>query len=316
VSEKPPSTLEKISRKTAWAHSRERGNIWAMRLMAVIALQGGRRVARWVLHPITLYFLLLAPTARRHSLRYLARALGRKATWHDAYRHFYCFAATVLDRVYLLRDQTALFELKSVGQEQVFSTVDEGHGAIMIGAHMGSFEAIHAAGKPHAGLRMAMVMYPDNARLIRQSLAAIAPDVPAPIIALGRAESILTVRDWLDDGGVAGLLGDRSLPGESSRVGTLQLSFLGCETTFSDGAIRLAALLRRRVYLMVGIYMGGNRYEMRFEPLADFTQRAENAAARDAHIKQAVQTYVVWLEELCRAHPYNWFNFFDYWHED
>jgi predicted LPLAT superfamily acyltransferase len=273
-------------------------------------------VARWVLHPITVYFLLLAPTARRHSLRYLRRALGRKATWRDAYRHFHYFAATVLDRVYLLRDQSALFELKSIGQEQVFSTVDEGRGAVMIGAHMGSFEAIHAAGKPHAGLRMAMVMYPDNARLIRQSLAAIAPDVPAPIIALGRAESILSVRDWLDGGGIAGLLADRSLPSESTRVGTLSMPFLGCETTFSDGPFRLAALLRRRVFLMVGIYLGGHQYEMRFAPLADFTERAENAAARDVQIKQAVQAYVVWLEGLCRAHPYNWFNFFDYWHED
>jgi predicted LPLAT superfamily acyltransferase len=287
-----------------------------MRLMTWIALKGGRRVARCFLHSITIYFLLLAPAARRHSIRYLGRALGRKATWFDAYRHFHCFAATVLDRVYLLRNQSDLFELKSIGQEQVFSTIDEGRGAVMIGAHIGSFEALHAAGKPHPGLRMAMVMYPDNARLIRQSLAAIAPDVQAPLIALGRAESILTVRDWLDEGGLAGLLADRSLPGESSRVGTLSLPFLGCETSFSDGPFRLAALLRRRVFLMVGIYLGGKRYEMRFEPLADFTERAANTAAREAQIKQAVQAYVMWLENLCRAHPYNWFNYFDYWHED
>jgi predicted LPLAT superfamily acyltransferase len=309
MNDTPPS-------RSKWVQARERGSLGAIRVMAWIAVKGGRRVARWVLHPITVYFLLMAPAARRHSRRYLSRALGRQAHWLDSYKHMHSFAATVLDRVYLLRGPKSLFELKSLGQEQVFSTLDAGRGAIMIGAHIGSFEAIHATGQLHEGLRMAMVMYPDNARLIRQSLAAIAPDAQPPIIALGRPDSTLAIRDWLDGGGVTGLLADRSLPSESARVGTLQLSFLGCETRFSDGPFRLAALLRRRVFLMVGVYLGGHRYEMRFEPLADFTERAENAAAREVHIQQAVQTYVLWLEKLCRAHPYNWFNFFDYWHED
>jgi len=62
---------------------------------------------------------------------------------------------------------------------------------------------------------------------------------------------------------------------------------------------------------MAGLYLGGNRYELRFEQLADFSdvERGE----RDAAIAQAMQAYADRLSELCRRAPYNWFNFYDFW---
>ena len=35
--------------------------------------------------------------------------------------------------------------------------------------------------------------------------------------------------------------------------------------------MRLAALLRQPVVLMLGLYCGGNRYDVVFEPVADFS---------------------------------------------
>ena len=48
--------------------------------MRTIALATGRRVARSLLHPITLYFLVTGGEVRQQSMRYLSRALGRPAT--------------------------------------------------------------------------------------------------------------------------------------------------------------------------------------------------------------------------------------------
>ena len=76
----PPSSP---SAATAWAHRRERGSLLGLRLMAWVAVTLGRPVARWLLHPITLYFLLFAAAPRRHSARYLGRVLGRPATLRD-----------------------------------------------------------------------------------------------------------------------------------------------------------------------------------------------------------------------------------------
>lgn len=298
----------------AWAQHGERGNRFALRLMAWIAVACGRRVARLVLHPITAYFLAFAPQARRQSARYLARALGRPATLADRYRHIHAFAATVLDRVYLARGRVQGFDLRLEGAALMDALVAQGRGALLIGAHVGSFEALHAVGASRPGLRVAMAMYPDNARLIHDTLQAIAPGFHLDIIAIGRPSSTLAVRDWLDAGGLVGMLGDRVLGSDSARL--VELPFLGRTARFSDGPFRLALLLKRPLVFMAGLYRGGARYDVRFEPLADFSAVPADPAARDNLLRDALQAYVQRLERLCREAPYNWFNFYDFWNED
>lgn len=307
-----------------WARQPERSNATALRAMSWIARRCGRRMARMLLPPITLYFLLFAPAPRRHSRRFLERALGRPARWRERYGHLHSFAATVLDRVYLLGGRLDLFDVSVQGESIIDETLAEGRGAFLVGAHMGSFEALRAAGAsrstPHA-LRIAMVMYPDNARLINAALKAVAPGHEPQIIALGRMGSMLAVQDWLDGGGLAGVLADRSLPGRTpaagvQRSGSVRVSFLGVDAEFNDGPFRLAALLRRRVVFMAGIYRGGARYDVRFEALADFSERIPDAAERERRIRAATLAYARQLEALCREQPDNWFNFHDFWGED
>ena len=74
---------------------------------------------------------------------------------------------------------------------------------------------------------------------------------------------------------------------------------------------QLDSMLRRPVFFMSGVYLGGNKYRIRFAPIADFSavERKERAAAIDA----AQLAYAAMLEDNCRNAPYNWFNFFDFW---
>ena len=62
---------------------------------------------------------------------------------------------------------------------------------------------------------------------------------------------------------------------------------------------------------MVGLYMGGNKYQVHFEMLADFTEipRGQRRLAVD----DAIARYTELLNRYTRLAPYNWFNFFDYW---
>jgi len=299
-----------------WSLQRERSNLPALRVMAWIALHLGRRIARLVLLPITAYFLVFAPAARRHSRRYLARALGRRPRLADGWRHVHAFASVVLDRLYFVRGALHEFELEVHGGELVGATLAEGHGAFLLGAHLGSFEALQALGASRPHLRVAMVMYPDNAQRIQSLLRSVAPAAPLTVIAIGRAGSTLAIRDWLDSGGLVGLLGDRLAPTDAARDAGVRRPFLGVPARWPDGPLRLAQLLRRRVVFMVGLYRGGRRYELRFEELADFRRRPEDPAQRERALQQALDAYVARLEALVREAPYNWFNFHDFWGEE
>ena len=306
--------LERGAATTGWAEQRERSNLCALRFMRWIAVTVGRPAARCVLHPIALYFLVANGRARRASRQYLGRVLGRAPGFSEVYHHIHHFAASVLDRVYFLQDRVGEFDIHTRGEDALAGPLARRDGAMLVGAHLGSFEVLRALSAAR-GVKVAMLMYEDNARLINAALAAIAPDARLHTIALGRASAMLSLRRWLDGGGLAGLLADRTLPGPSARSRTLQLPFLGAPARFSDGPFRLAAMLRRPVIFMAGLYLGGRRYELRFVELADFREPVPPGEL-DERIADVMQRYVAMLEALCLETPYNWFNFFDFWAVD
>lgn len=292
---------------SAWMRTPERSNRTMLRVMTWISLRLGRPAGRAVLHAIAAYFLLFAPASRRASQAYLQRALGRPATWSDQYRHFFSFAATIHDRIYLINHRFDLFDIEIRGQAAMHDASRGESGLFLIGAHMGSFEVIRAVGRQIPGLRVSMVMHEDNAQKINAMLAAINPEASTDIIGLGRIDSMLRVRDKLDQGAMVGMLADRSI-GDDALFPT---PLLGSTAYLPTGAFRMAALLRRRVVFMVGLYLGGNRYQINFEPLADFSQTP--AGQRGAQVQAAVQRYAALLDQYARQAPYNWFNFFDFW---
>ncbi|HAJ12639.1 MAG: acyl-CoA synthetase [Hydrogenophaga sp.] len=296
---------------TGWRQHRERSHAWVLRLMVGISRLFGRRVGRVVLYGIAAYFTAFAPTARRASRDYLGRVLGREASWADGYRHVLSFASTVHDRVFLLGEDSHGLQIEVQGAEALQAACAGGQGVLLMGAHLGSFEVLRAMGRERGGMRVAMVMYEENARKINDALRAINPAAMQDIIPLGRVDSMMAVRDRLAEGCLVGMLADRLLDADGDEG--VALPFLGEHARFPVGPWRLAMLLRRPVFFMAGLYLGGNRYQVRFEPLADFSQvPREHRQAATAH---AMRAYVAMLERLAREAPYNWFNFYDFWHK-
>jgi len=263
-------------------------------------------------HPalwIAAYFSCSAPRARRESRRYLRRALGREPRARDRFRHILYFATTIHDRVYLINEKYEAFRITIEGEALMREQVERGTGAFLMGAHMGSFEVIGSLGRRRPGLRVSMAMYEDNARKINSILAAINPEVRPDVISLGHLDAMLKVAERLDCGAFVGLLGDRTLGEEPVHA----VSILGERAYLPTGPMRAAAILRRSVIFMVGLYRGGNHYHVVFEPVADFS--ASSPKTRDDAVRAAVERYAALLDKYCRSDPYNWFNFFDFWQE-
>lgn len=302
-------THPSLGQGTAWTGVPERSSPSVLRLMYWICRRLGRRPGRVLLPFIVGYFLAFAPEARRASRRYLRRVTGGKVGLRDSFRHFWTFASTILDRVYLLADEFDRFDIHLVGEETIAEAVADPRGAFLLGAHFGSFEVIRAVGRRIPGLRAAMVMYEDNARKINAILSTINPELMRDVIPLGRLDSMLKVRERLEERKVVGMLGDRSLGKEPAS----RFLFLGQEAVFPLGPMRMAAILQRPVLFMAGIYLGGNRYQVHFERLVDFSTVAPGK--RSEAIQEAMECYVERLEWFCRKWPYNWFNFYEFWPE-
>lgn len=297
-----------VSRPQApeWTARPERSNALTLRAITWVALTLGRPLARLLLYPICLYFLVFAAAARSASRDYLGRVLGRKARLGERFRHFHAFAAVTLDRLYLLKGELDRFDISVQGAETVEEMLATGEGCVLLGAHIGSFEVVRSAGRAR-GFKVNMVMYEENARKTGEIFERVAPALKAEIIGLGRVDSILKVEAALARGEIVGLLADRTIKGG----GTMACPFFGHDAQFPAGPVRIAAMLKRPIALMFGLYRGGNRYEVHFERLAGVEELS--GPAREPTIERLLQRYAGRLEHHCRAAPYNWFNFYDYW---
>jgi predicted LPLAT superfamily acyltransferase len=294
-------------RQAEWIAYRERGSWRLLRIMAWLSLRLGRRFTRGLLYGIAAYFFLFSPRALRHSRRYLRLALGRPPGALDGFRHVMCFATCIHDRIYLVNGQYERFECTVEGDELMQAHLDAGRGAFLMGAHLGSFEVMASVGRRQAGLRVAMAMYEHNARKINALMAAIGHRGKPDIIPLGQIDAMLHLADRLDGGAFVGVLGDRTLGEEPVHWVTL----LGKKAGLPTGPMRAAAILRRPVIFMAGLYRGGNRYHVVFELIADFSKTP--AGDREAEVHRAIERYAAVLERYCRSDSFNWFNFFDFW---
>ena len=294
---------------TVWLEQRERGNLAAVRLMTWVTRSLGRRVGRALLLPICAYFVAFAPTARRASRAFLARVLGRPARLGEVYRHFHVFAATLLDRVEMLSQGSARFDIRVHGWPAMEATLARGRGCLLIGSHLGSAEILRAFGERQQKLAINLVMHEGNAQATSRWLRQMAPELAARIIAPGEPGTLLRVRDCLARGEVVAMLGDRPFGSERS----MRCAFLGGSARFPSGPMLTAAVLGVPVAAFFCLQEGDLRYDVHFELLADRIELG--AGPRDAALAPWIERYVRRLEAHARQSPYNWFNFYDFWQD-
>ncbi len=290
-----------------WASRPERGSEWLLKLMFRIAMLIGRRAAGIFLYPIAAYFWITTGAARRDSRRYLARVFGRPPSWRESYQHYLTFSITILDRFYFLSGRADEFQIDFHGEEAVLETLAQGRGAFLVGAHLGSFEALRMLARQRPHLRVGMAMFEENAQKIRKLLTAIDPTLLDDVVPLGHMDSMLRIQERLERGDMVGFLADRSF-GHDANV---TIDFLGEPAQFPTGVFRMACLLKQPVIFMTGLYRGGNRYDVRFDRVIDYSnvERAE----RKRMVEQGVKEFAARIDTHCRIAPYNWFNFYDFW---
>jgi predicted LPLAT superfamily acyltransferase len=303
-----PADLDAERAATAnWVRERERGSALLLRIMIFLSLRMGRPLGRAILYFIAAYFFAFAPSERRASIAYLRRVLGRAPRVSERFRHVFYFSSTILDRLFLMNGRYEVLEVSIEGEQLMREILARGEGAFLLGSHLGSFEMMSAVGRRQPGLRVAMAMYEHQASQVAKLFGGTSTAVVPEIIALGQLDSMLRIRDCLDEGKFVGMLADRTLGDAPAQ----SVDFLGTPAPFPSGPMRAAAAMRRPVIFMTGLYRGGNRYHVVFRELADFSTRAPGG--REEAVRAATVRYVALLEQYCHSDPYNWFNFYDFW---
>lgn len=298
-----------MSAVPSWRGRPEGGGRLAIWLIRSIALHGGRRLARAFLYPITVYFYLRRGPERRASRGYLTRVFGHAPTRMQELRHLHCFAATILDRVFWLAQGERPFAIETQGLERLEALVARGRGVLLLGSHQGSFEALRTIGARRPDLALRVVLDKQQTPALTALLEALAPGVGASVIdaAQGGPCTAMAMAEACAGGALVALLADRGRDREVLRRADL----LGAPAPFPTSPWLLANSLRVPVVLCFGLYLGGNRYRVVFEPFAEQVELPRHA--REAALDGWIARYAQRLEYYMRVAPYNWFNFYDFW---
>ncbi|MCA3011360.1 MAG: hypothetical protein INH41_03060 [Myxococcaceae bacterium] len=294
----------------AWKQQPERGNAFVLRLLVRLDRALGRRLVGWILWWVAFYYAAVVPSARQASGDFLARA-GCRAGFFDTVRHFRTFARVALDRARFATGRLEGLVITREGHEHIASA----RGALVVGAHLGSFEALQTLSHQH-GLRLNVVVDLRNARQLSAVMAELAPEARVRFVSVDEHEptSVLQLTEAIADGELVALLADR-LTAASDR--SIAVPFFGAMARFPTGPFVMAHALGCPVLFACALYREPNQYHLVCEPFSErlVLPRATRAEA----LEGACARFAATLERFARIAPDNWFNFFPFWephHDD
>ncbi|HTO52964.1 MAG TPA: hypothetical protein VMR50_06210 [Myxococcota bacterium] len=303
---------------SSWAGKSERGNRGWLRFAIWLYRNGGRVSVALILLPITAYFLVMDKVSRRASRDWLATAwatpqgraaLGRRPGLFRTFRHMYRFSLNVLDRMILWAGGAELFQIEHTGGERLLELASQGRGAILLGAHLGSFDMLRLISSQY-GLRVNVLMFTQHAERVNDFFESLGGASKLRVISVdpGSVRSAFEIKACLERGEFVGILADRVHAGGRERPVATQ--FAGRRAAFPLSPFLLGSVLGAPVFLSLCLSRGRYRYFAVTEPLFD-----GGKVPREQREKLALELLNAWVgrfEHYCLEEPMQWFNFYDF----
>ncbi|MEX2499187.1 MAG: lipid A biosynthesis acyltransferase [Wenzhouxiangellaceae bacterium] len=299
-----------------WREQSEGGSRLSLLIIRWSILNIGRGFARLCMFPTTLYFFIVRGHERRASRAWLERVGAPQRGTLGVLRHIYTFAMTIVDRVLLFSGREHELEIHTEGEEDLIAALRRGKGCLLLGAHLGSFDALRAFSHqaPEDCRHLKVVMDRSHNSLMTRVMEDLQPELRDRVIEARNpgAQIVLEVAEVLSAGGMVAMLGDRGHHLEP----TDRVAFIGEPAPFPISPLSIAWILDVPVFLGLGLYEGGRSYRLVFEPLERPGPHTTDRKQRRALLDQWLANYARRLEYYARHYPYNWFNFYDFWNPD
>ena len=134
-----------------WSDQKEAaGRVWQMRLMYRLSRSLSPAVLSIILRVTVLFFYLFSAEARRVSLKFLtavAALEGRPAPRvRDVFRHLFCFARALLEKLSAWAGEIGVKDLDFVGPDldPIWEQLAARRGAVILCSHLGNTEMLRA----------------------------------------------------------------------------------------------------------------------------------------------------------------------------
>lgn len=287
----------------------ERGGRLGHLFFAVLVRYGGLALTPFFVFWVALYYVVASPQGRRASFD-LADRVGRGGTlWRRlrfAVRHFYTFGTILIDRFAILSGKVERYRFREYGRGVMEAAAREGHGVVLVTAHIGNW-TIMGHLLDDLGKTVTLVMHDAVQPEMRETMEKLARGRAFRVLHTeGSPASAAEIMGALERGEFVGMMGDRLLAGEGVTV-----EFLGGRARFPVGPYVIAASAGAPVIHVFGTRSGARRYDFHAREVG--VLRYADRRRKESDLARWAQDFAATLEELVRAHPEQWGNFYPFW---
>lgn len=294
--------------------------MWGLGFTVACVRIFGRFLSLPLVMAVVGYFFVTDTKGRAASRAYLERihrCTSPRPDWQpglwQSFLHYREFALSIADRVGLWGGRIDAFEFAFHGREHFKAHLEQGRGMIVLGAHLGSFDALRAL-SAHDGVPVNVLMYTRHAPKINEIFRQLSLDAEVRVISAdpNSARTTFEIKACIDRGELVAILADRVEPNERGR--TCEVGFLGGTATLPEAPFQLPVILGCPALMVLALRSGSGRYEIYAEPLAPDGERLVGPA-RVVRAREMAARFASRLEHYCLLAPRQWFNFYDFWAE-
>ena len=249
----------------------------------------------------SLFFLLWGPVRRgvMLNLRAIKPGSSALANFFRCYRVFWNFSWT-LDETVRFKELRVIPDWEFVGWQH-FEAMQARGGAILLTAHMGSYDLGAQLFAQVSTQRIVMVRAPEVDPQTHQFEERHRPDGLKIEFSTQTSELALDLLHALTGGDIVAIQGDRVAPG----IATLPATLFGTRTEVPAGPFALAMAARKPIYPVFVVRRGRRRYRL----VTCAPIEVARGADRDAAFAAAVGEWTARLEEVIRGAWQQWFAF-------
>lgn len=300
--------------KRKWT-GRTRGGLFGNWVFHVLIRFLGLMPAYGLLVFVAAYFVFFAPKALDASNKYRARigynGPGYFARSWAAYKHFFSYGVTLLDKSAVLMGFTERFKIEIEGEDALFNALNDGKGLILTGAHCGNWEM---AAQALAGVDVVVniLLYEGEVEKVKRLFNRVHTERKVNFIGIsGDDGGILQCMSALSRGEVVAVLGDRTL--NPSPKNSIVVPFLGSPARFPIGPHLLAGLTGTPIIQVFAMRTRLYHYHFTIYPPEQYklTKRADRQKELTDHTELLVRR----IESLLKEYPLQWYNFYEVWDE-
>lgn len=265
---------------------------------------------------IGFFYWLFGAKTRRVSREYLEK-VGAKSTL----KHIVSFALNLVEDVQSWAGNFSFADVdwQNDDVDDLVKNINAGKGTVILISHLGNammMKGLATLGEAGTKRKMSITTISDAdiSAGFNSLLNEINSDSSFHIINSNDIgpETILILQERLEKGETVVIAGDR-VSAHTDR--NIRIKFLGEEANFPYGVFLLVALLNSPTYFVNGL----RHKDFSLKPKYDMFVKKNDVGfdcarkEREARIKKSAENYAANLEKLCLLHPYQWYNFFDFW---